>query len=136
MNDTLKRIPPQDLREIMSLLQWMKNELEDTFTVALDELLPLYYEQVRDWKNGGPEPCWQDFRDSINDECREHAYPELFPAPTPPEPQPDDACPRCHHPRQEHRFAPGGAPGQELALGCHHFDTHNDLCPCGYGPDF
>ena len=135
MNDTPTppRIPPQDLRETMSILQWMKNELEDTFTIALDELLPLYYEQVKEWKNGGPEPCWQDFRDSINEECRDHAYPELFSEPAQ---TPDNPCPKCQHPRKEHRFAPGGAPGNELALGCHHFDTNNDLCPCGYGPDF
>lgn len=79
MENQTPRIPPTDVRETIAFLRWMRSELEDTFTVTLEEeLLPSFDEDVKAWRAGGAEPDWQSYREWINSLCCEHAYPALF----------------------------------------------------------
>lgn len=71
-------IIPADVRETMIVLASMKDDLEDTFSCELDDLLPEYKTDLKAWTEGGPEPDWDYYRAIVNELCEENGYPLLF----------------------------------------------------------
>ena len=76
---------PTDIADIYSMLGWMLSDLTDLMVEEVREWRGELHQALRDWKAGGTEPDWQNFRDWMNDICDDDGMPKLFAAEKPPD---------------------------------------------------
>lgn len=53
-------------------------DMTDWFQEEIREVLYCLNQEAKAYRNGGPEPDWQDYADSINEVLREDGMPALF----------------------------------------------------------
>ncbi len=58
-------------------------DMTDWFQEEIRDVLYCLNQEVREYRNGGLEPNWQDYADSINEVLREDGMPALFAAANP-----------------------------------------------------
>ena len=76
--DTSKPIPA-DIVEVYSLIKMLRYDLSDLMAQEADEWRSDLSESVRSWRNdGGKEPDWDGFRESMNEICSDDGMPYLF----------------------------------------------------------
>jgi len=71
---------PEDIRTVYSFLGQILVELTDLMAEEVREWREELRDAIQGWKDGGPEPDWQSFRDWMNEICREDGMPTLFAA--------------------------------------------------------
>ena len=69
---------PQDIREGYSVFKSFFLELTDTMQIEAQEWIDELKSTIKRWKEGGPEPDWNSFRESANEICHEDGMPSLF----------------------------------------------------------
>ena len=74
---------PADIAEAYSLLGLLLLDLTDVMAEEVKEWRGELRQALRDWKAGGAEPNWQNFRDWMNDICADDGMPKLFGAKEP-----------------------------------------------------
>ena len=76
--DTSKPIPA-DIVEVYRLIKTLLNDLTDLMAQDAEEWLQELRDSVRSWRNdGGKEPDWDGFRESMNEICSDDGMPHLF----------------------------------------------------------
>jgi len=84
---TTEYVLPADIADVYGMLGGLLSDLTDLMTEDVKEWRSELRSACRDWKGGGDEPDWQNFRDWMNDICDDDGMPHLFgdePAISPP----------------------------------------------------
>jgi hypothetical protein len=81
VNNTTKQVKPipEDIREVISMLCGIRDELPDLFASEFNELYLDLKVSIRRWfEDGCMEPDWEYFREEINRLCEDDGMPMLF----------------------------------------------------------
>jgi hypothetical protein len=68
---------PEDVKESITLLYSLRNELPDIVTEPIKDLVYDYRTHMQRWIAGGEEPHWDYYRCEINNICHEAEMPPL-----------------------------------------------------------
>ena len=74
----LIKTAPIDIREVQSMLRTFLNDLTDTMMIDTQDWIAELRSDFKTWRNGGPEPNWQSYRDWMNEICANDGMPSLF----------------------------------------------------------
>jgi hypothetical protein len=75
--DVPKRLPA-DIRDVVALLRDNAASLSDVMAEQVREVILNLADELRGWRDGGPEPDWPGYRGWINEICADDGMPHLF----------------------------------------------------------